>query len=370
MTSLVTPRRSNNLDALRLAGALAVILGHSYPLRGFNEFSPVVLGYLIHTFGVVVFFSISGYLITASWGRTRDPISYLLARSLRIFPALVVVVAVSALVLGPLVTVLPSDVYFDQPFTWDYLTNNLRLRPQFELPGVFASNVYPNAVNGSLWTLGPEFACYLAVPLLLIVPRTLRLPVMVGALLLVLHWAEVPRELSPLVWGTILADAAEMWVFFAAGAVLRLLHERWKGIFRADVAVALVAAYVVALGMWPADFTRFSWVALPYAVLTVGLASTPHVRRASRFGDVSYGLYLWAFPVQQTVVHVAGVQVWWLNLLIVVTVTTTLAWLSWHLIERPSMALKDRVDAARRRKGTRRGAPASPTDSSVALDSP
>ena len=153
-----TAHRSNNLDALRLVGALAVIFGHAYHIVGRPFENPVVAGYPVQTLGVIIFFSISGYLITASWSRTRNPVSYLAARSLRIFPALVVVVLVCMFVIGPVVSVLPNSQYFDAPNFWSYL-GNIILRPQYELPGVWGDHPYPNAVNGSLWTLPAEFFC-------------------------------------------------------------------------------------------------------------------------------------------------------------------------------------------------------------------
>ena len=120
--------RTNNFDALRLFGALAVIVGHGYHLTGRPDYVPFVLGYPIHTLGVVIFFAISGYLITASWQRNSRLVPYFLARGLRIFPGLFLVVLVSVLVLGPLVTTLATGDYAQASQTFDYLSN-LRLEP-------------------------------------------------------------------------------------------------------------------------------------------------------------------------------------------------------------------------------------------------
>ena len=115
--------RTNNFDFLRLLGALAVVLGHAYHLVGAGQYTPGMLGQPVQALGVIIFFSISGYLITASWSRSRDVVSYTAARVLRIFPALVVVVVLSAYVLGPLVTTLPAGTYLSDPTTVDYLRN-------------------------------------------------------------------------------------------------------------------------------------------------------------------------------------------------------------------------------------------------------
>ncbi|CUR58291.1 putative Sugar acetylase [metagenome] len=336
-----TAHRSNNLDALRLIGALAVIFGHAYHIVGRPFENPVVAGYPVQTLGVVIFFAISGYLITASWSRTKNPVSYFAARSLRIFPALALVVLVCMFVIGPLVTVLPTGQYFDAPNFWSYL-GNIILRPQYELPGVWGDHPYPNAVNGSLWTLPAEFFCYLLVPLVFLFPKVARIPV-IGLLLAASVWYSMTPPLeSAVIWHSRISDNALMWVFFAAGAILRLLAERGMK-FRTDVAVGLLAVYLVIAGTLPQHTTKIAWIFLPYIVLTIGLASTPYVRRASRYGDLSYGLYLWAFPVQQLVIDLWGVQRMSVNLVVVTAITALLALVSWHVVEHPSLKLKDRV---------------------------
>ncbi|KRE93966.1 hypothetical protein ASG76_11145 [Nocardioides sp. Soil774] len=334
--------RANNFDFLRLVGALLVVLGHAYPLLGAPAATPGLIGYGVQSIGVVIFFSISGYLITASWNRTRDPLSYAAARCLRIFPGLAVVVLVCACVLGPLLTVLPVGDYATHPQTTDYL-NNILMKPVYFLPGVFTDLPYANVVNGSLWTLPAEFLCYIVVPLALVVPRLARPAVIAVLLALSLWYAATPPMESAVVYGTRISDAAVMWVFFAAGVLLRLGHERVSGLFRADVAVGLFATYLLVIAIEPTWVGHVSWVALPYLVLAVGLASTPYIRQAARFGDLSYGIYLWAFPVQQTVIHVAGVQNMAVNLIVVTALTALLALISWHVVEKPALRLKNRV---------------------------
>ena len=251
---------------------------------------------------MVIFFSISGYLITASWNRKRDPFSYLIARALRIFPGLVLLVLVTVFVLGPLMTTSSTGEYFDLPRTWSYLSN-IWLRPQYDLPGVFIDIPYPNAVNGSLWTLPAEFFCYLVVPLLVVWPRRLR-PLTVAAFLVV-SLGSVPSPPSSPRWSTGRASRTRRACGCSSPAAACSVS-RWTGgvrvFFRADVAVALVSLYAVFIAVVAGKTLWVSWVALPYAVLVIGLASTPVVRRAARYGDMSYGLYLWAFPVQQVLV--------------------------------------------------------------------
>lgn len=345
--------RSNNFDFLRVVGALTVMFAHSFALRGRPEGIPLVFGHPLQTLGVILFFAISGYLITASFQRTRNPVTYLVARCLRIFPALVVVVVLTALVLGPLVTTLTREEYFAHPWTFDYITNNIRLWVQFQLPGVWNENPLPGAVNGSLWTLFVEFLCYLAAPLLFLFPRLLRPFAALVAVGVTIWLAEMPQEESPVFYAVRLRDASLLWVFFAGGAFLRLALTTWSWFrLRTDVAVAMIAVQTVVSSVWPDWGLELSAITIPYAVLTIGLARTPYVARSARFGDFSYGLYLYAFPVQQLVIDVWGVHGTVVNFLVVLAITLVFAVLSWHLVERPAMALKDVLLRRRVRPGT------------------
>lgn len=333
-------KRSNNLDALRLLGAILVIIGHAYHLLARETELPFVFGFPISTLGVVIFFSISGYLICASWTRKRSIVPYMAARSLRIFPALIAVVLISMVVIGPLVTRLPVHSYFAASSFHGYLSN-IWLLPQYDLPGVFTDLPYRNAVNGSLWTLPAEFFCYLVVPVVCVRWLGVRIPVLAGLIGLSLYLAQIPAASSPIIYGTRLSDAASMWVYFAAGALIRSLHERHRGLFRTDVAVLALLAQVALTSLYPSAVLWMTWVFLPYAILTAGLASTPVVRRAARYGDLSYGVYLWAFPIQQLLVLNMGTMRMSVNLVLVTGISLVLAWCSWHAIEGPSMRLKD-----------------------------
>lgn len=311
----------------------------------------------MHTLGVTVFFSISGYLITASWSRSPDPLSYFAARCLRIFPALAAVVLVTVFVLGPLVTELSTGDYFGRSRTWEYL-ENIVLRQRHRLPGVFTDLPRPG-VNGSLWSLSAEFVCYLLVPLVLLWRRAA--PVLILALLAcALVVTQVPYSEAHSLYGLNLTSATGMWSFFAAGALLRLAQERWSGLIRRDIAVVLLVVQLLIATEGLATVRSLAWLTIPYVVLAVGLSSTRGIRQAARYGDFSYGLYLWAFPVQQLVIMKWGVLSTPSNLVLVVAFTLIPAIASWHLVERPALALRERV-----RRGPGPARPRPPVPASV-----
>ena len=344
-------RRRNNLDAIRLGGAVMVVLGHSYVLSGKPVPPPAIFDVPIHTLGVYVFFIISGYLITKSWLRRPNWKSYLAARSLRIFPALVVAVLLSVFVLGPVFTEIGLRAYFTDPNTWLYL-RNLYLQPVFGLSGVFTTVPYPNVVNGSLWTLPIEFTCYLIVPLLMLAPRRARVPVVLVFAVACIAAFFLATPAQNVFGFYLLVTAAEPWIFFAGGMLCALLLERH--LFRLDAALLGLFALTIVEAVHPDLGHALLWVVLPYSVLALGLASSPFVRRASRFGDFSYGMYIYAFPVQQIVFATVGVLSLTANLVIVVLATGVLSVISWHLVEAPALKLKTRFESTVPARGRRR----------------
>jgi len=328
--------RRNNFDALRIAAALAVVIGHAWPLTGVPA-APRLGGHLIYHDAVYVFFAISGFLIASSWARSPRPLGFLRNRALRIFPALALVVLVTVFAIGPAVTTSPD--YFARAETWGYL-GNIILVAQYELPGVFEANPV-TAVNGSLWTLGAEFACYLGVLLVGVAVRRIAPAVFAALFVLLVTVSLIPGALPPGMGAVTTAMA-----FFAAGAVIASpTVARWV---LPGPALAALAVWLVVGAVSIEAGKVLAWLVVPYLVIALGIRSTPVLRDAGRFGDFSYGLYLWAFPVQQLVVVWLGSLALWFDLLIVVPLTLVLAVASWHLVERRALALKS---GTRRRVG-------------------
>lgn len=329
--------RANNLDALRLVAALMVIHGHGWLLSGAGISG--LWGVPFGRVGLDVFFSISGYLVTASWTREPKLGSFLVKRALRIFPGLVVCVLATAFVLGPLVTAWLLGKYFTDGGTWAYL-GNIALLNALYLPGVFTGLREGGAVNGSLWSLLPEFACYLTVPLFALLPPKPLVPALVGSAvvcgaagLVLFYGTGMP---SLVLYHLDLRYALVEMPFFLMGAALFLLDQRvGERMWRADLCLlAFIGNYLISawLDWWNLPF---EWFTLPYMVLAFGRMSLPVFRRTARFGDFSYGLYLYAFPVQQTVVWAWPEADY--PVLLCTALTVPLAALSWHLVERPAV---------------------------------
>lgn len=324
--------RTNNFDAVRIIAALAVLVSHAFPLaHGTNWPQPLKVlsrGQTdLGSVAVLVFFVISGYLITQSFDRAPVATRFLKARCLRIFPALFVAVLLKTMLLGPAFTTLSTWAYFTDPATAIYALGNASLLDiRYHLPGVFSSNPTPSIVNGSLWTLQYEFLMYLGV-LALGKLKLLRpsIALVLLAVVLMLSWRWVG--------GYYVSFGAP----FMAGATLYLWRDRIPLDWRLAVLSAVALAASLPAGGFRLAFPLFG----AYLVIYLAMARSVRLPDLARRGDFSYGVYIFAYPVQQSVSYLLGASVtWYANLLLSLPVTFGLAALSWHFIEKPALALK------------------------------
>jgi len=321
--------RGNNFGALRVYAALAVLFSHSFPLSyGTSRQEPLwVASRHQTTFGgvaVAVFFIISGYLITQSYLRTGSPLRFLWSRGLRLLPGLATALIGIGFVLGPILTAEPLAAYFRDPGTFRFVIVNLSLISFVDgLPDVFAHLPFHDAVNGSLWTLGYEARCYGLVLLLGVAGWLNRWTVLAvfGALLL-----------ASKAW--IGGDLIQFGSLFAGGAMMYF----WRPPLKAPIAA--LCAVVLAASLATGGFRLAAATAGAYLVIFAVFA--PVRLPATGRMDLSYGIYIWAFPIQQTATLLLGAAAaWWANILISAPIVIGLAWLSWHLVEARALSLKD-----------------------------
>ncbi|MCP9339180.1 acyltransferase family protein [Stutzerimonas xanthomarina] len=330
-------RDENNFDFLRFFAASAVVLGHCYWLSGLGAVEPVRLftGSMdTADIAVNLFFVMSGFLIAASWIHSRSSVDFAGKRALRIFPALAVSTLFTAFIVGPLATDLPLSEYLLNSQTVRYLTN-VALFTQFHLPGVFTANPFPGTVNGSVWTLPYEVLMYTMLLTLGLLKLFGRIAVLVVPIALMFIHFHLAPNLG--LESDMLRKVTRLGMFFFLGSALylyrKILPWNWK------IALALLSLSLIS--------ARTEWwflvhvLTLPYLTIYLAHLKIPRLSRFGRYGDFSYGIYIFSFPVQQLLVH-------WLDpelplpvfMAISLTASIAIAALSWHLIESPALRLK------------------------------
>lgn len=340
-------QRNHSVILLRLVAAFLVLSGHMSYICGMTPF--ILWGEQLHSMGVKILFLLGGALITRSWQSDPHPLRYAIKRFFRIWPPLAAYVLAAALVIGPIFSSLPVGEYFSSPLLASYL-NNLRLYTSYALPGLFENNPYPNEVNGSLWTLPVEVAMYLLVPLLctllaLIKNRRARTAVAwciaIAAYITRLVLNTMPG-VSCIVYATDWVSAMDIIPYYLVG--MAYACSDFQKYLNVPAALGLMMVYT-ALGLEGnirlfAFFLLFSYLVLSIAFdVTIVSKNIPFHKL-----EISYGIYLWGFFVQQ-LFEMALVQHDWnlpyfsVQLVTCTAISAALGWLSDRAVEKPARKL-------------------------------
>ncbi|MCJ2116517.1 acyltransferase [Methylobacterium sp. J-001] len=341
-------------DLLRIVLAVSVVIWHGRAIVN-NEITRVGGFFELGSYSIIAaFFGLSGFLITGSALRLRLR-DFLLNRALRIIPALAVEIVLSAVVLGPLFSDLPLLRYATDPQAYRYFANILGLIV-YTLPGVFAHNP-TDVVNGSLWTIPHEIACY-ALMSACVLTGLLRRPALVlgaaGAVILLGFILGLGAIGDPVSVPARLADklfvdkASRLYVAFLLGIAAYLYRYRlpydWRLIGLAAVIVFVAGAFdltaVTAVPVFP-FMNLMILPALIYLIVCLGVTNL-WVPTLLRRGDYSYGIYLYGWPLQQALVALVPVRDTTQQVLLALPCIILFAMVSWHMIERPILSLRRR----------------------------
>jgi peptidoglycan/LPS O-acetylase OafA/YrhL len=347
-------RPSNNFTLVRLALALAVVVSHAFSVtsgRVLDEPLAASTGFTLGEHAVNGFFAISGFLVTMSFDR-RGWWDYALARFLRIAPGVVVATLVVGLLLGGAMTRLPLTQYLGESGLWRFVTATLTsFKSNIFLPGVFEANPFRFPM-GTVWTLKYEVLCYAGVFLLGLAGAlrsrlaALILATGLGAALAGMDWIspEAPKGIE---------TALRLPFIFVLGGALY--------VWRREAPLSSMLVVVLALASWLASGT-FLYKALLFAATGYGILWFALAPALSRWpieppADLSYGTYLYGWPVQQTL-HALFPTAAALTLLgPSVVITLAIAALSWYAVEKPALRLKARALGRRTLKTIEPAAP-------------
>jgi len=323
-------------DGLRLVAALSVLFSHAFLIAEGSEAREPLRhllgpGNIAGLYGVFTFFIISGFLLTGSLSKQAGMVQFSINRFLRIVPGFLFCLLATSLLIGAWVTPLDLRAYFARAETYAYIGSSLLcLCDSWENPFQFAA--YPNLVgvkNGSLWSLSYEVLSYLFLLWLWTLSR--RPLVVAGAA----GVAALAAVLSPSA-NKMMPGIAYTLPYFAGGVVMYAVYQRFGTTPRlAWLSLAVLCASALG-GLQHYAFAIFG------AYLVVFLAERGNIgsRFAHRWGDWSYGAYLFGWPVEQLVQQLTGLQSGWQLFVCSLPCVLGCAAVSWWVIEKPCLALK------------------------------
>jgi len=336
--------RPAGFDYLRIVLALMVVILHG-PFSAFGSagadmvwnspFSP------LFRMVVPMFFALSGFLVAGSYERCSTLLKFFCLRIIRIFPALVVETIVSALILGPLLTVLPLSQYFTDPLFFKYFFNMLG-EPQYHLPGLFVNNP-GTLVNGQLWAVPYELGCYITIALMGVVGgRNNKLIAPLAFLLLTaatlgaifFYWHAVPTVHRAL-------PGISQIAAFTVGVSVYQFRDKLPGTPLAGLVAFLASLIFLSV---PGYLPLLAPIPLAYFTVYVGCLNPKRIALL-RGADYSYGVYLYGLPIQQAFVCIfPKVQSGTVTAIVGVAVSLCVAALSWHFVEEPATRLRGQID--------------------------
>jgi peptidoglycan/LPS O-acetylase OafA/YrhL len=347
--------RDNNFNLIRLIAASGVMFSHSFGLRaGFPSgiAEPIWHVNFISWCAVSVFFIMSGYLVTKSVARDGDVARYLWSRVLRIVPGLVVCTLFTVAVAGLFLTTLPVRQFFSSTETVQFALHNAVAATgiRYYLPGVFENNL-DRTINGSLWTLPYEQCCYALLAIGWILSGARRAWVFSICLFLV--------AIGYVSIFLIRADALPGAEMFACINALRFLFCFGIGIIGALSGIEtwvrrprpVLIATLLVIPLLSLSPTRFAGICVILAAASFWFAFLDGaiLRTLRRLPDISYGVYIYAYPVQQSVIAHFREASWAQQFLISAAIICVLSVSSWYLVEKPALSLKKKASAGRER---------------------
>ncbi|MCW3076486.1 MAG: hypothetical protein JWO32_1095 [Bacteroidetes bacterium] len=329
-----------------------VVFAHSFQITSrsyLNEPLRLFTGSIdFGNLGVAIFLFISGFLISTSLKKDPTFLFFLKKRILRMIPGLTVLIMFSVFIIGPLVTTLPVKNYFSDFHTYSYFKNVIMFRPQYTLPGGFETCPEPSIVNASLWTLPYEFFFYMCLFVFLFFIKKDQIILRIALLLLALSiFIQLYFEQQLLLYQfnipffqLNILYSLNLFNYFIGGVIFRFLNISEKH-QKTLLIISLVLVFVCAFKINWINKIIF-YLLVPCATFFLAFQNKINLRKLTKNGDYSYGIYLYSFLIQQTLIYFINRTGFnpYLFFIISAVLSYAVGYLSWHLIEAPFIKLK------------------------------
>lgn len=345
---LISNSEQNNFKFLRLLAAILVVFGHSFGVIQ-KDLDPVFLlsnGAFTSSFlGLAIFFFLSGLLVSQSFAQSSSIKNFAWRRILRIYPAACLSILLCALLLGPAISTLAIKDYFSDLKFFSFLSSCILIRIHYFLPGVFEHSPLGAPVNVSLWTISLELKLYAGLLIFSLIPLKRKALLLLFILLLLTGFGYYfPKPLQSFIGRFIhgpvsLQSYTVLTPFFLVGMLVFYLRKKIR-IVAGWLPVFLVLLVLVCTVK---ELRVIELLAFPGLILLAAGFKINLVKKITPKPDLSYGIYVFAFPVQQIIANSLGPKTNWIFFLYAMLAVLPLAAASWYFIEKPALGLKDRV---------------------------
>lgn len=334
--------KNNNLTFIRACLSIIVIYSHSFPLTGTNINNEIFFKlsgcYTGGTIAVAIFFFISGILITKSYLKDENPIEFTISRLFRLLPALLVAAIFLAFIAGPLLTTYSVDEYFGNIYIYSFIYNNIIFNTDFNLPGVFANLYFPRSIVGSWWTLRYEFFCYFVLLMLgmLGIFKNRNICLLIGCIFIYLTLTELDFIKQFYIRGGT-TDIYYLPLYFIFGSLFFLFSDIININFKTTIAIVGLTYFLKGTPVYNYLFL------ISCFFVCLWLSVHPLIMKLKMKHDLSYGVYIYGFFIQQLLVYFFPDLNSNLNALLSVLICIPLGLLSAIFIEEPSINLGKKI---------------------------
>ncbi len=335
-------RHKNNFDFLRFLFAIFVIITHSFALSGISDKKEWLVAFTHHqtsfsAIGLSGFFTISGYFIYVSLMRSPNLKIYFKKRLLRIIPGLLVVLLLTLCIIPLLYT--GSEPLLTNTSYFTYLPHNISLYGfQGPIDGVFEKLPY-HSINGSLWTIQYEFSLYVALIMLYFIKplKNVQLwsTISLLVIMIVLYRTNFYNVHNSQVFQILGVHVLNLGGFFVAGAVLAQFEfKKWN-----HLRIVAITAALILIAFYLGIYNDVKHVLFPLCIMSLGFIPIKFMQRFSNYGDGSYGIYIYAFPIQQILIYNFNLDL--VEFIIYsIILSIIMGYISWHLVEKRALRLK------------------------------
>lgn len=344
-----TENRNNNFNLIRFLAAALVLCMHGFVLAVGNIDLEKISWFIIRLnpggMSVDIFFITSGFLIYGSIFRRKSILYFIWARVLRIYPALIVSIIFCTFIVGLFFTKNTALEYLCNYDVYKFFIKNITLifGVEYQLPGVFFDNPYKNVVNGSIWTLPYEvemYVCLATISYILMLFEKWFNTNIIKIIFLCITIAAISLEIC---YNFKLIDSSMPWFvhlfsMFFIGVSYYICREN---IYIYSKLFFLLVFLITSSFFLKEAFFIVYYISLPYLLFYLAYVPSGKIRMFNKIGDYSYGMYIYAFPVQQSIVALTPNISIFTMIVSSFFITLILAFLSWNFIEKKALEKKD-----------------------------